>query len=58
MLAAAMTFLLVAATPEPQYLPVIVFLVLSGQCAAVEDEGPALPEVWKSPRANPSDAAA
>lgn len=52
MLAAAMTFLLVAATPEPQYLPVIVFLMLSGQCAAVEDEGPALPGVWKRlPRA-------
>ncbi|HYA48572.1 MAG TPA: hypothetical protein VEG35_02630 [Burkholderiales bacterium] len=47
LLAAAMVFLLVAATPEPQYLPVIVFLMLSGQCAAVEDEGPPLTGVWK-----------
>jgi hypothetical protein len=47
MLAAAYTFLLVAPTPEPQYLPIVLFLVLTARCAAVEDEGPVPPRVWK-----------
>jgi hypothetical protein len=47
MLAAVCTFLLVAPTPEPQYLPIVLFLVLTAQCAAAEDEGPVPPRVWK-----------
>ena len=49
LLAAAYAFLLVATTPEPQYLAILLFIVLAGQCAALEDEGPMPPGVWKRP---------
>ncbi len=49
LLAAAYAFLLVATTPEPQYLVVVLFIAAAGQCAALEDEGPAPPGVWKRP---------
>ena len=41
LLTAAYAFLLVATTPEPQYIVVVLFIALAGQCAALEDEGPA-----------------
>ncbi len=49
LLVAAFAFLLVATTPEPQYLAIVLFVALAGQCAALEDEGPAPPGVWKQP---------
>ena len=38
MLAAAYVFLIVAATPEPQFLPVLLFLVVVDQCMRIEGE--------------------
>ncbi|HVP91532.1 MAG TPA: hypothetical protein VMS75_09975 [Terriglobales bacterium] len=54
LLVAAYAFLLVATTPEPQYLVIVLFIALAGQCAALEDEGPTPPGVWKrSPQPRP-----
>ena len=47
MLAAGTAFLLVAATPEPQFLPTMLFLVVTARCLAIEEEGPIPPQVWK-----------
>jgi hypothetical protein len=49
MLAAAYTFLLVAPTPEPQYLPIILFLVLTARCRAIEESGQVPLRVWENP---------
>ena len=50
MLAASYTFLLVAPTPEPQYLPVMLFLVLTARCMAMQESGQVPLRVLKSPR--------
>jgi hypothetical protein len=49
MLAAGTTFLLVAPTPEPQFLPTVLFLVVTARCLAIEEERPVLPHIWKRP---------
>jgi hypothetical protein len=47
MLAAGTAFLLVAATPETQFLPTVLFLVVTARCLAIEEEGPVPQRVWK-----------
>jgi hypothetical protein len=47
MLTAGTAFLLVAATPEPQFLPAVLFLVVTARCLAIEEEGPVPQQVWK-----------
>jgi hypothetical protein len=47
MLAASYTFLLVAPTPESQFLPIILFLVLTARCETIEEGGPVPSRVWK-----------
>jgi len=48
MLTAAYVFLFVAATPEPQFVPLLLFLVLAVRCMAVEERG-VFPQVLKQP---------
>jgi hypothetical protein len=50
MLTAAFAFLLVAPTPEPQYLPIILYLALAARCLDMVERGPLLPQVLKRPR--------
>ena len=49
MLTAAYVFLFVAATPEPQFVPLLLFLVLAVRCMAIEERG-GFPKVLKRPR--------
>jgi hypothetical protein len=50
MLTAAFTFLLVAATPEPQYLPIILYLTLAARCTDMVEWGTLPSQVLKPPR--------
>lgn len=57
MLAATYVFLFVAPIPEPQFVPLILFLVLVARCAAVEEGRTLLPDVLKplhAPMARPA----
>ncbi len=47
MLTAAYVFLFVAPTPEPQFLPLLLFLAVAARCMMIEEQGPILPAVWK-----------
>jgi hypothetical protein len=53
MLAASYTFLLVAPTPESQFLPLIIYLVLTARCQAFEAQGAGPRPFWKQPLAAP-----
>ncbi len=57
MLTSAYVFLFVAPIPEPQFVPLILFLVLVARCAAVEEGRTILPDVLKplpAPMARPA----
>jgi hypothetical protein len=58
MLTAAFTFLLVAPTPEPQFVPLVLFLVIAARCMISEEEGQVMPGVWKEspPERTPAPA--
>ncbi len=56
MLAASYTFLIVASTPEPQFLPVVIFLVVVAQGTALERNARALDMPERSPAAGESGA--
>jgi hypothetical protein len=47
MLTAAFTFLLVAPTPEPQFVPLMLFFVVAARCTISEEQGHLIPGVWK-----------
>lgn len=47
MLAAAFTFLLVAPTPEPQFVPLMLFFVVAARCMISEEQGQVIPGVWR-----------
>jgi len=55
-LTAAFTFLLVAPTPEPQFVPLMLFLVVAARCMVMEERGGVLPGIWRDP--SPAQAAA
>jgi hypothetical protein len=50
MLTAAFAFLLVAPTPEPQYLPIILYLALAARWMDMVERGTLPPQVLKRPR--------
>jgi hypothetical protein len=55
MLAAAYVFLLVAPTPELQFIPTIVLFVAAARFITIEETAPVVPRVWKPlPAAPPS----
>jgi hypothetical protein len=58
MLTAAFTFLLVAPTPEPQFVPLVLFLVIAARCMISEEKGQVMPGVWKEspPERTPAPA--
>lgn len=49
MLTAAFTFLVVAPTPEPQFVPLMLFFVIAARCMISEERGQVLPGVWREP---------
>jgi hypothetical protein len=55
MLAAAYVFLLVAPTPELQFIPTIVLFVAAARFITIEETAPVVPRVWRPlPAAPPS----
>jgi len=56
MLTASFVFLLAAPTPEPQYLPIVLYLALAWRCLKIDESHPCLLRLPKPPGA-PSPAA-
>jgi len=55
MLTAAYVFLLVAPTPELQFIPVIVLIIAAARFMTIEEKEPIVPRVWKPvPAVSPS----
>ncbi len=50
MLTASFAFLLAAPTPEPQYLPIVLFMALASRCLEMEERGPCLLRLRKPVR--------
>ena len=54
MLTAAYVFLLVAPTPEIQFIPTIVLFIAAVRFMTVEEKAPIIPRVWKPLPAAPA----